>query len=186
MPLERSSPPDQVHELDVVLEQLPPLPDGWLRLTHFTSEAIASKLIAGEDFSYESQGLLGQTTDPFSGESLSELTTLLETGKAGPFTRTTFGNCVILIDLESKEHKRRNSLTVRDQAVPNHNIVGFVKIIDRDGRNRYIFVPNPRYAPVVNELTVESHFLGQHVTDQNSAHQPIPAPAPAELETEVW
>jgi hypothetical protein len=59
---------------------LPEIPEGFVRLTHFTSQRIAERLMAGENFTY---GFLSSTVDSFSDNV--QILELIKTGKTGNF-----------------------------------------------------------------------------------------------------
>lgn len=123
---------------------LPEIPEGFVRLTHFTSQRIVERLMAGENFIY---GFLGSTVDSFSDNS--QILELIKTGKAGNFSRERFGLVVVLMDMENEEFKERYRGNVcTDTSVPNHNILGYVK---RDSEKLEL-VENPMYNPIKNEL----------------------------------
>lgn len=124
--------------------KLPEIPKRFVRLTHFTNERFAERLINGEDFPYD---FLSSHVDSFSDNS--QILELVKTGKAGNFSKRRFGPVVVLMDLENEEFKERYMGTVcTDASIPNHNILGYVRE-DSEGLE---FVENLKYDPVKNEL----------------------------------
>jgi len=181
------TPQDLSKELDELIELLPPLKEGWIRLTHFTTAAIAQKLNDGENFEYEVQGLLGQTTDAFSVESLESLKILVETGKTGAFCRSEFGNYVVLIDLLGRENRLRNSFTVNHSTVPNENILGYIKIDETHEGKSYSFFSNLKYKPVVNELGAIKRSVRRELHVSQKKEPQIDAPKKKEKPSvDVW
>ena len=125
---------------------LPPIPEGYVRLTHVMPEHSRQILSSGEPFIYKKHGLFG-TTDSYSDNSHIER--LAQTGdpmqaradgSPSNFTRNPFGNHMAIMDLPADAHKRiALSYGAYDEPLPNASIVGFV---DRDAMS---FEPNPRY-----------------------------------------
>lgn len=126
---------------------LPEVPEGFLRLTHFTSEDIAKKLVNGEEFSYAKQGILSSTTDAFTNNE--EMLKLVQTGDVGAFKRSEFGDTVVLMDIDREECKDRSRIgRCRELSVPNHNILGYILRCDPKE-----LVRNHKYNPIKNELS---------------------------------
>lgn len=69
---------------------LPPIPPGFIRLTHFTSPRTINFLLQGQNFKYNQ---LDTTTDAFSNNE--EVINLISSGKTGPFERSGFGTHVV-------------------------------------------------------------------------------------------
>lgn len=127
---------------------LPPIPEGYVRLTHVMPERSRQILSSGEPFIYKKHGLDG-TTDVYSNnESIDHLAATgdpmfdPDRPAAGPsaFTRNEFGNHMAIIDLPADAHKQIALRRVFDDPLPNEAILGFV---DRDAM---AFSPNPRYS----------------------------------------
>jgi hypothetical protein len=156
--------------IDKVLETLPPLRVGWVRLTHFTDEKSAQEFIKGRNFSYQTKGIIGSNTDPFSHESLPHLQTMISKGQIDMLQRKEFGNCVLLIDLEGQEHHKRNNPGTLSKEVPNQNILGYVKVQESgEDEKQFSFHLNPNFRPIVSPLETppqhlsnsETHSIGQ-------------------------
>lgn len=153
--------------------QLPEIPEGYLRLTHFTYPDIARRMIEeGEDFDYSGQVLIGQTTDAHSTNKKVE--DLIRTGVAGAFSRRKFGSATILLDLDGEERNQRLGPHM-NTVVANCNIVGYVeRTEDLDGNIKLTFTPNPSYAPQVTELQ-RSLRITKEPAPRNVSY-PEPAP----------
>jgi hypothetical protein len=125
---------------------LPPIPDGYVRLTHVMPERSREILSSGEPFIYKKHGLDG-TTDAYSNnEAIDHLAAtgdpMFDPASPGPsaFTRNEFGNHMAIMDLPVDVHKQIALRRVFDDPIPNEAILGFV---DRDAM---AFSPNPRYS----------------------------------------
>jgi len=132
--------------------ELPQIPEGYTRLTHFTSEEVAKKFINGDDFFFKH---ISTTVDAFSdNESVIDL---IKKGKVGAFSRDPFGDSVVLIDLENEEFKKRYRIGYcQDDSVPNHNILGYVNRNEPSTLHR-----NPSYNASENILTRTPVFEGK-------------------------
>lgn len=118
---------------------LPPIPTGFTRLTHFTSDRVANNLLQGQNFDYSKQGLIFSTSDPHSNNQ--QVWDTITSGMAGAFTRNTFGTAIVLIDLSNYEVRLHQSITSSPKYVENRKVVGVVYQPNMD------FKPNPNYNP---------------------------------------
>jgi hypothetical protein len=134
--------------IDPVEIPLPPIPENFVRLTHFTTEEVAKKIVDnGESFNYGKNLTINLTTDAFS--SNDQVKDIIETRKNGAFSRASFGNSVMIIDLNIEEHKKRCRLgAYEDKEIPNHNILGYLSL-----KNSSNLHENSRYSPIENQLT---------------------------------
>ena len=148
---------------------LPDIPSGCIRLTHFTFERAAEILLSGEDFSYKKQGSIDGTTDSFSNNE--DIVQLIQSGKTGAFTRSSFGWCVVLIDMKHDEHRiHRSWSNPTPLAVDNSRICGCYNTETKS------FKQNPNYNPnkPVN-LVVE-----RRLPRQTSGYPELPVPSPSD------
>jgi hypothetical protein len=157
---------ESMREILSLLEQgspltLPPIPSGYVRLTHFTSPNIVNKIISQHE-PFTIRGQLSGTTDPFTNEE--DLKELIKMGQTGAFTRSGFGTQVLLMDLSYQEHKR---LIARDTPIANSRIVGYV---DRETMQ---FHKNPAYHPQGEQP------LPKPVAINNRRDPPLPIPSPS-------
>jgi hypothetical protein len=137
---------DQIVEENETEEiMLPEIPEDSIRLTHFTTEKIAKILVEqGEAFKYK--GLLSSTTDAFSNND--QVREILYRRKIGAFHRESFGNAVVIMDLDIQEHKERLRIgSYLDDKIPNHNILGYVLTDNLNAVRK-----NPEYNPIKNTL----------------------------------
>lgn len=136
----------EIDSSDKTENLLPEIPEGYIRLTHFTNQNIAEAIVEeGNNFTYKE--LLTSTTDSFSNNA--DIIDLITTGKTGSFQRDSFGEYVLLIDLEKEEHKNRCTIGYcTDDEIPNHNILGYVFRKDIENLHK-----NPKYNPKINELS---------------------------------
>ena len=157
------------------VEQLPPIPNGFVRLTHFTSPAIAKSLINGQDFK-AGKGLRS-TTDVFSDNN--DVINLIQTGKTGAFERKPFGNCVIIMDMSQTEQRMRSNFSSGlSNFVPNDRIVGYYDIENQT------FVRNPKFSikqvepemPATKQLSNRPNTDQQHANIQNIKKDLVPSP----------
>lgn len=130
--------------------QLPPIPNGFVRLQHTTNINSAKAIING-GFKFGRQGL-SQTTDSFSNNN--SLMNFLNSGRpdeSSKINRSGFGdNTVVLIDLSNDEARKLLSdrFTIESDIIPNNRIVGYVST-DRQ------FYPNGNYN-VQNALNINA------------------------------
>ena len=123
---------------------LPPIPDGMVRLTHFTASTYAIKnVMNGDNFDYGG-GMAQTTTDAFSDNQ--KVLNLIEegtypTGLGGNFDRAYFGSNVILMDIPFDEHKKLLGVTAITEGIPNGYVLGYVD------RKTMSFHPNSGYSP---------------------------------------
>lgn len=125
-----------------------PIPEGFVRLTHFTSREIAQQILEGKlDFQYF-RSLIDQTADVHG-----YIEQVYDTVSKGIYRQTqrrdNKGHCVILIDIDIDEWVARNRAH-NEETIPNKNILGF---IDTDKTE---FQINPDYNPTINVVTVPS------------------------------
>jgi hypothetical protein len=154
-----SSLPDTQEGQQSEFPELPSIPGGYIRLTHFTSSSIAEKLLEGEDFDYSNAGLFNTTV---VNQTNAEVKEKIETGKSGErvFGRSLFGNYVVLIDVDHEGYKARISTNEVSGTLPNSNIVGVVARIRTDeGAISFEFKPNAGYKPVELDI-VQASFAG--------------------------
>ena len=100
-------------------QELPPIPEGHVRLTHSTSPASIEKILASKKFNFS--GTLDSTTDSFSNNN--DVALRLNTGKAGAMSREKFGNKVLIIDLPFDEYRRLRQLSQTDDQIPGDKFV---------------------------------------------------------------
>lgn len=158
---------ESIRETLEILEQLqslklPPIPSGYLRLTHFTSRS--PQIISNND-TFKVQHMLNSTTDPFSNNQ--DVLDLIVSGKTGAMTRSGFGNTVLLMDLTFDEHKRLSSKQI---PISNSRILGYVD------RNTMIFHRNPNYNPhSLQELPPIRQLTPAFKDTQGPTPQPLPS-----------
>lgn len=151
--------------------QLPAIPNGYVRLTHFTSINNAiSILSSGLKFL-----MLGQTTDTFRNNS--EIMNLISTGEYGGMQRGFidgktggFGDAVVLIDLTYQEQKSLYGTNTTNDIIPPYRIIGYIY------KNQ--FKSNPTYNPSIN-LQVNSYPAGIRFKPQN---KDIAIPSPTNFQ----
>ena len=149
---------------------LPPIPAGFLRRTHFTSSKTAERLLAGEVFTF---GRLDSTTDVFSNnDGVFQLAT---TRKVGAFERPSprFGDSCVLIDMPNEADKvlRGNNSPV--DKIPCQQIIGVLNARTME------FTPNLHYDPTffvkkppkIRSIGIEGR-RGAHSSD------PVDVPSP--------
>lgn len=130
---------------------LPPYFNNTVRATHFTSERVANQLIGGgKDFDYSKQGIITSTADAFSNNE--DVAKLIRTGKTGAFTRSGFGNSVVIMDIPEDEYRKHTVAQAAPGKVPNSQITGYVK----DGQ----FIPNPNAARGQKLSSSRAYTLG--------------------------
>lgn len=141
--------------------QLPPIPEGMIRLTHFTSERSAQQILAS-NFSYK--GMVSTTTDAFADNA--GILGLIQTGKVGAFTRESFGGgqAVVLMDMPFASYKAHSGIFAEQPEIDNRCILGYVR------RSNMQLVPNPKYNP---------NTVGAIRRRQPPWAKPFPAPVPA-------
>lgn len=155
----------------VTITELPPIPPGFVRLTHFTSPRTAQLLLNGENF--QMQNGLDSTTDTFSNNA--DVMQLLNSGQTGAFTRTGFGVAVVLMDMASTEQRMRRQPHMNLGPIPNDRIVGVYY------RENGQLVRNPRYNP---EQTVPE--MPQQTQMARGGNAPVAVPQPTATTTDVW
>jgi hypothetical protein len=148
--------------------QLPPIPSGSIRLTHFTSPKVAKNLLNGQDFSYKTQGLLSSTTDSFSNNN--SIINLIQTGKIDTWDRNSFGIVVVLMDMPNNEYRIHNNISISNGTVANDRIVGIVD------RNTMQFTPNAHYNPTPQPLIIQQKEKPTTNPNTNLPQIPIPQP----------
>lgn len=151
-------------KLSYILESataLHPIPDGYARLTHFTSPSVARAILDGEPFQYK---MINSTTDSFSDDK--DVAELLTTGKTAAYERSGFGTSVLIIDLTNNEH-RLHMLVNPPGYVDNSRVAG---VYDRTtGR----FIGNPNYNPAKE---VKYPERGASTTLRNRPNQSLGRP----------
>jgi hypothetical protein len=157
--------------------QLPSIPQGFVRLTHFTSRRIAQMLLSGQNFSYKKQGMLPSTTDAFSDNN--DVLQLIQSGKTGPYSRKEFGDHVVLMDLPNMDNRIHSNATMAPGEVSNERILGVVDV------NAMQFTPNPNYNVNAKHLEIPQEIpqtrMRQAPAQPATTAQPAPAqPAPAQ------
>ena len=159
---------------------LPPIPPGFIRLTHFTNMRTAQILLNGENFNYDRNGIQG-TTDSFSNNE--DVLNLIKTGKTGAFTRGSFGDAVVLMDMSNREYRIHHSFNYDSYNVPNDRIVGIVD------RNNMRFIPNPNYTPNHPEITPTKKDSPK-ISNIPQPSEDVPVPQPragsSEESSDVW
>ncbi|MDY0097244.1 MAG: hypothetical protein RBS01_02750 [Candidatus Dojkabacteria bacterium] len=148
---------------------LPEIPENFIRLTHFTTKEVAQKIIEKEEeFSYEKQSTIFATTDAFSENAQVE--DVIKTQRVGAFERGSFGNAVLIIDMDMQEHMKRcrTGGQYLDRSVPNHNILGYVLL-----ENMEELCKNPKYNPVENELKLNLKYGSVHIRDVEGLKIPV-------------
>ncbi len=145
--------------------QLPPIPPGFVRLTHFTQPQWA-QLIMQNGFKHKE--MLSSTTDLFADNN--GIVSLIQSGKTGPWTRSKFGEYVVLMDVTNKEWKLRSGQAMGGQ-VPSNNVVGYVE------RASGKFVPNSNYQPTDNTKQLLTEIQGRKERNFGSSGiEQIPIP----------
>lgn len=156
--------------------QLPPIPPGFARLTHFTSDRTAKIILSGQNLNYSKQGIISSTADTHSTNE--QVWQTIVGGKYGAFGRSDFGNAVVLIDLSFYEAKMHGVLGMAPGFVENRKVCG---VLDR---NTMTFQRNTHYRPRGNQAPK------QIVTQRNMPpQQPVPQPMPssnANATNDVW
>lgn len=155
--------------------QLPPIPPGLLRLTHFTSPNIAQMILAGSDFSFQKQGMLSSTADAFSTND--DVLQLIDSGRVGAFTRDSFGPMVVLMDMTNDEYRMLSMPTTPTTSVPNDRVLG---VVDRKTMQ---FSPNARYNP--SPVPIQRPTPMEKRPIQFGTPVPIPSPSTA-ASSDVW
>jgi len=150
---------------------LPPIPNGWQRLTHFTNPQIAQKLIQGQDF--QAPKGLASTTDPFSDND--QVWQTIQTGEYGAFTRNSFGTAVVLMDMSPLEYRIRANPASGEGNVPNDRIVGYYDLTSQQ------FIANPNYS--TNQTPPQ--IPQQNMRGGNATPQPVPQ-ATTTTASEIW
>lgn len=133
----RKQPADTVSPTKKInsASDLPPLPDDITRATHFTDDSVAAKILTGEPFTFS--GKINSTTDAFSNND--DVFELLNTGKSGAFTRSDFGNSMIIMDMPHMDYRKESMYQHATLKVDNSRILGVV-----DTKTK-VFTPNPNY-----------------------------------------
>ena len=165
---------------------LPPIPDGHVRLTHVTSPEVRKILEGGEPF-LARKGI-ELTTDSYSNNA--DIEHLVATGdpmgvpnggKPSVFSRNSFGDQVVLMDLPADAHKLLHQSRVFTDPIPNYAIVGYID------RAENAFTPNPRHSLLstqafgadaterIRALQQELYRRPQLPTPEGPALNPIPA-----------
>jgi hypothetical protein len=154
--------------------QLPPIPSGFARLTHFTNDRTAKIILSGQNLNYKKQGIVTTTADTHSNNE--QVWKTIVDGKYGAFGRSDFGNAVLLIDLTFYEAKMHGVMGMAPGFIENRKIIG---VLDR---NVMTFQRNVNYRPQGNQAP------GQVVTQRNRmAQQPVAVPQPtANPSSDVW
>jgi hypothetical protein len=157
--------------------QIPQIPAGSMRLTHFTSPRTAQTLLSGQDFQYG--GLLSSTTDGFS--SNQEVISLIQTGKTSAYERDSFGTAVVLMDIPNSEYRAYDNFNNDINAVPNDRIVG---VVDRETMQ---FTPNPKYKskPLPLQITNRTSEPQRLGANKNS-FVPMPGPSSNQANVDIW
>lgn len=157
---------------------LPPIPGGFTRLTHFTSDRAANAVLQGQNFDYKKQVILSSTTDPHATNQ--EVWDTITSGMAGAFTRHVFGQAVILIDISSNEYRMHGGLVSSPKYVENRKIVGVVY------RQNMDFRPNPNYNPQGDQKPqIQQMRQMPQATQAPQMPQAVQAPQATQL-PDVW
>lgn len=151
---------------------LPSIPEGYVRLTHFTRQDVAEALISGSEFKYD------ETPDTTCDSHIknNEVEEIIQTGKKLAMVRTDKGDCVVIIDVEAEELSLRNTIGYSiDKSIPNSNILGYVKRSTRELKK------NTSYKPRQNDLKrVSLNRLAQNTPN------PVPIPTTSSSDQEIW
>ena len=157
---------------------LPPIPASYMRLTHFTGQGIANALLTGQNFNY---GMLQSTTDAHSDNN--SVLSLVKDGKVGPFSRSEFGDNVIIIDVPPDEYKKH--LSSKFQTPGGQNYIANSRIAGIIDLSTMRFVPNSNYNPSGEAPFIETSRLGGENVENSG--QPGETPAPSgENSEETW
>ncbi len=154
--------------------QLPPIPRGFQRLTHFTNKRTADLLINGQNF--KANNGLTSTTDSFSNNA--DVWKLIQSGQAGAFSRNEFGAVVVLLDMSPQEYRMHANFSI-DGDIPNNRIVGY---FDKDTNQ---FISNQNYSPDQTPPVPNPRMTGIGIRRGNQRSVPIPV-SPTSGATEVW
>lgn len=178
---------------------LPPIPEGHVRVTHVTSPEVRRILEGGEPF-LARKGI-GNTTDSYS--SNADIEHLIATGdpmgvpkdgKPSNWSRNSFGDQVVLMDLPADAHKSMHTSLSFTDPIPNYAIVGFVD------RGKNAFTPNPRHSlPRTQEYgsdvaarirALQKELSQRHAIRAPDDYDPIPPAVPVLHKSgevpEVW
>lgn len=151
-----------------LIQHLTPLLDGWVRLTHFTNQTAANGILKN--------GLkiprIGIDTTSDVYRDSDELLKVLETGRIGNFDRNSFGDYVVIFDLDNNEQKNLRKPT-SVESIPVSNIVGVVKrVLHADGSYSFEFKMNKDYRPV--EILSQQVATSSHRGSRPNASTPPP------------
>jgi len=154
---------------------LPPIPASYVRLTHFTGKGIASALLTGQNFNYS---MLQSTTDAHSNNG--SVSSLVTSGNVGPFSRSEFGDAVVIIDVPPDEYKKH--LSSNFQTPGGQNYIANSKIAGIVDLSTMRFVPNSNYNPSGEAQFVETSRLGGENVENSG--QSVETPSPPDVNSE--
>ena len=129
---------------------LPPIPNGMVRLTHFTPTEENAKSIISTGFRYKS---LPETADPHSTNE--EVMETITAHAVGSMDRKPFGSYVVLIDMPDNYYRmlRGFNFEIKNRTIPPTQVLGYLNRKDMELQKNSIYNPNKMTQPTgVNQV----------------------------------
>lgn len=146
---------------------LPVLPSGMMRLTHFTAADPNKLMTAG----LKVGTILNSTADPHSTNE--QVLQTIRDGEAAGMNRSHFGPYVVLIDMPVEYHRILSSPQNSIDVIPASQVLGYVD------RQTMEFRPNSHYDPSKMQKPEIRNVTRGRGGSSSANHAQIPVPAPS-------